>query len=122
MDIMKLKGQLGQDTIEEMDMMDDAQLHKVVVEAESAMKQAKEELEANPKYQEAKENVKALSQGKRDLDKRQKGKIQYALSRLTEIGKLGSVDKMAWETTRMKFWLAKEEKERERKLKEAAKK
>jgi hypothetical protein len=50
-----------------------------VVQAEQAMKEASEELEANPKYQELKESLKALSEGKKEVNKRQKAIIAYAL-------------------------------------------
>lgn len=103
MDMFKLKGTLGNDTIEEMDSMDDNELKTVIVQAETAMQEAKEELEGNENYQRAKADCSLLSSGKKEVDKRQKGKIQYALSRLTEIGKLGPFERMEFEKQRAQF-------------------
>lgn len=102
----KVAKALGRDTVEEMDAMDETELKKVVVEATSAMKQVKEELEANKDYQAAKYDVSAFSQGKREVDKRQKARVQYALDRIDGLGKL---DPMAYQEWRKQALKTKEE-------------
>ncbi len=75
---------LGIDTIKDMEGMGPEDLKRRVVEASEAMKTASEELEANPKYQAAKDDLKAMGEGKRSLDKRQKAVILVALSLLNK--------------------------------------
>lgn len=103
MDMFKIKGLLGNDTIEEMDHMNETELKDNITQASAAMKQVKEELEGNEKYQQAKQAVKDLGAGKRDVDKRQKGKVQYALHRLEELGKMGLPDRHSFERAALKF-------------------
>ena len=83
----KYEKALGKDTVNEMNSMSEEQLKQVIVQASSAMKQVKDELEASPEYQALKANLSALTQGKKDVDKRQKARIGYALVRLEEKGK-----------------------------------
>lgn len=73
---------LGTDTIKEMEAMSPETLKKRIVEASEAMADAADKLEANSNYQRLRDDLKALSQGKRDLDKRQKAVILVALSLL----------------------------------------
>lgn len=73
---------LGTDTVKEMEAMGPDDLKKRVVEANEAMRSASDELEANPNYDKLREDLKALTQGKRDLDKRQRAIILVALSLL----------------------------------------
>lgn len=80
----KIVKALGPDTVQELNALYQDKLPGVIVAAESSIKQATEELEANPKYQEIKESLKALSQGLREVKKRQNAIIQYALHRLEE--------------------------------------
>lgn len=87
---------LGRDTVDEMDTMDSEQLKKVIVDASSAMKEVKEELEANAEYQRAKSDLKHLSEGKREVDKRQKSRINYALSLMTRNAEMTPEDRHAW--------------------------
>lgn len=70
---------LGEEVVAEMEAMDEVTLRKRVVEANEAMRQVDEELEANEKYQECKENLKALTAGKKEVDKRQKAVIVLSL-------------------------------------------
>lgn len=86
MDRLKLIAKLGPQTVEEMDAMSADALKKVIVDASTAMKQAKEELEANPQYQALKESLKACTEGKRELDSRQKARIAYSIDLLKEKG------------------------------------
>jgi xanthine dehydrogenase molybdopterin-binding subunit B len=78
----KIVKTLGSDTIEELNAVYPNELPNKIVAAESAIKQAIEELEASSSYQRLKEDLKALSQGLREVKKRQNAIIQYALHRL----------------------------------------
>lgn len=79
MKIEKLEQKLGKATVAEMASLPSPELEQVIITAEKSMKLAKDELEANPKYQELKENLSALSQGLKEVNSRQRAKIQYAL-------------------------------------------
>lgn len=78
----KLQKALGKETVEELQALSIPDLKQRVVDANSAMKQVEEELEANPKYQELKENLKALREGKKEVNKRQRAIIKYSLHEL----------------------------------------
>ena len=99
LDVAKAVKGLGQDTVDEMDAMDPTELKQTIVSASSAMKEVKEELEANPKYQSLKADLNHLTQGKRDVDKRQKAKISYSLLRLEAFDVMTPADKSAWRKT-----------------------
>lgn len=75
----KLEKTLGADTIAEISAKSADDLKSLIVAAESAINQAVDELEANPHYQELKENLKALTAGLREVKKRQKAIIDYSL-------------------------------------------
>lgn len=85
--LSKIEKLLGVDTIKEMEAMPEESLRQVIVEANQAMKIVADELEANTKYQELKASLSALTAGKRDVNKRQKGRIAYALKLLADQGK-----------------------------------
>lgn len=96
MNLEKVAKQLGKNTVEEMDAMAEEALKKVIIEASSSMKQVKEELEANQNYQSAKADLANLSQGKKDVDRRQKARVNYALVRLEELGKMDGLARLEW--------------------------
>jgi hypothetical protein len=75
----KIEKVLGTDTVKELEALSSADLETRIVSANQAMQQAEDELEANPKYEELKENLKALSAAKRDVNKRQKSIIKLCL-------------------------------------------
>lgn len=75
----KIEKILGKEYIQELAPAPDDALKALIINAEYAIKQSIEELEANPKYQELKESLKALSEGLKDIKKRQNAIIQYAL-------------------------------------------
>lgn len=85
----KLKKKLGKATIEEMDAMDHVALKKVIVEANTSMKVCAEELEANPKYQQVKQDKSYLESGKREVNARQQARIAYSLYTLEQRGEQG---------------------------------
>lgn len=77
---------IGPDTVQEMDKMDESALRGVIVQAEMSMLEVKEELEGSSEYIKTKADLDFLSSAKKEVDKRQKAKIQYALHRLEERG------------------------------------
>lgn len=86
MNIDKVIEKLDEDTIEEMDRMGKEDLRKTIVQAEMSIKETKEELEVNREFQKARDSVKILSSGFREVKQRQGAKISYALHRLVEMG------------------------------------
>lgn len=70
---------LGVDTCREMEAMEVSALEELIVQSNASIKEAKDQLEANDKYQEVRAQVKALTGGFNDLKKRQSGKIAFAL-------------------------------------------
>lgn len=83
---MKLEKVLGQDLMSEMSGESTESLKARIVNANQAMETVKQELEANVKYQELKEQVKAATAGLRDVNKFQKAVIKHALSLLESRG------------------------------------
>ncbi len=88
MNLDKLTKKLGDDTVKEMDGLSDNELQRLIVDSEHSLKQAKEELDANEAYQQARADASLLSQGFREVKARQNAKIQYALHRLCEMGRV----------------------------------
>lgn len=79
MTLEKVIKALGEDTVKELEALSKEQLHNRIVAAETSMEEVAKDLEANLAYQEIKENKKALEAGKREVDKRQKAIIKFAL-------------------------------------------
>lgn len=77
---------LGDEVVNELSVLDKSGLKSRVTQACESMRIAYEELEANEKYQEFKENVKAVSAGKREVDKYQKAIIAVSLHMLETAG------------------------------------
>lgn len=75
------------ETIQELDAQDTDALKQSIVRADQSIKQASDELEANPKFQELKESLKAVSEGLREVKKRQNAIVQYSLHLIEEKGK-----------------------------------
>jgi hypothetical protein len=84
--LAKLQAALGKSTVEELTALSPADLKARITNAHKAIKTAKEELDKSPEYNEAKEDVRALSQGFRDLKKRQHQVSDYCLHLLDEKG------------------------------------
>lgn len=84
--LTKIERNLGKDTLAELEALSPDDLKTRIVAANSAIKQAVDELEANPQYTEIKENLKALSSGMREVKKRQNDIIQYSLSLIDDRG------------------------------------
>lgn len=76
----KIEKLLGLELLDELaDTHPDADLKDKLVKAEAAIESARAELEANPKFQALKDDLKALSEGMREVNKRQRAIIQYIL-------------------------------------------
>lgn len=86
--LSKIEKALGKDKISSLEALNVEELMGIIVSAESAMKEAIDLLEANPKYQELKESLKALSSSVGELKRYQKTVIEYSLHLLEEKGKL----------------------------------
>lgn len=75
---------LGQDTVTNLETTSVEGLKAQIVASEQAMETVQNELEANPQYQELKESLKALCEGKKEVNKRQKAIISFCLHLLDE--------------------------------------
>jgi len=73
------KNTLDNDTRDELMTLTPVELKQRIYLSNKAMQEVQEELEANPEYQALKENLKALSSGKREVFARQRAIIKYAL-------------------------------------------
>lgn len=62
------------------------ELQITISKSAGAIKEALDHLEANPKYQELKESLKAVSESLREIKKFQNAVIQYSLHLLEEKG------------------------------------
>lgn len=81
--LQRIQKILGE-TIQELDAAATESLKTSIVTADASIKQASDELEANPKFQEIKANLKAIGEGLREVKKRQNAIIQYSLHLLEE--------------------------------------
>jgi hypothetical protein len=77
---------IGEETKVEMDAMEETSLRNVIVQAQSAMSEVESQLDNNVEYQRILQLKSDMTQGKKEVDKRQKAKIAYALMRLEEVG------------------------------------
>jgi len=82
----KIVKALGE-TAKELETLGEVALKEKIAHAASSIKQAEEELEANPSYQEIKENLKALTEGMKEVRKRQSAIIHYCLHILEGAGR-----------------------------------
>jgi len=87
MKLEKILKVLDEDMLSELNNMNEAALKEQITKSEQSIKVTRDELEANPKFQELKENLKALRHGYSEVKTFQTAKIQYALIRLEEMGK-----------------------------------
>lgn len=80
----KIRNKIKKD-LEELDGMDETALRKVVADSEETVATATKQRDENEKYKKAKQAVKDLSGGLRDLKSFQNARKQYALHRLREL-------------------------------------
>ena len=81
--LTKIEKELGKDFLSELDKSD---LEASISNACASIKVAEDELEANPKYQDVKESMKAVKAGLGEVKKRQKAIIDYCVHLLEERG------------------------------------
>lgn len=84
--LSKIEKILGAEIMGVMESASVEGLKDFIVKAEFSIKEAISERDANPKYQEIKESLKALSSGLSEVKKHQNAAIQYALSLLEDKG------------------------------------
>lgn len=77
--INKMVALIGEEVIKDLEAMDKQALNQAIANANAAMAQVQEELDANTVYQELKASKTAAESGKREVNKRQKEIIAYAL-------------------------------------------
>jgi len=77
--IAKKIGSDAEEVLKELEAMDTADLNKRIAQANSAISDTKAELNENQAYIEAKENVKLLSSGFREVKARQNAIIAVAV-------------------------------------------
>ena len=76
----------GEDVLKELEAMTVPEINKRIAQANQAISETKEQLEANPKYVEAKNDVKLLSSGLREVKTRQNAIIAIAVKLRQEKG------------------------------------
>jgi hypothetical protein len=83
----KIEKILGADRMASLESGQVEELQVTISKAAGAIKEAQDELEANPKYQELKVLFKDVCQSMKDVRKFQNAVIQYCLSLIEDIGK-----------------------------------
>lgn len=76
----KIKKILGEERMQSLESGQVEELQVTVSNAAASIKLSQDELDANPKYQELKANLKAVSEAHREVKKFQNAIIQYSLS------------------------------------------
>lgn len=79
--VMKI---LGEQIVNETKTLSAQELKLVIVQAAQNIEEAREELEANPQYQKAKEDMTALKAGYSEVKKLNNARIQLAVAVLNE--------------------------------------
>lgn len=83
----KIEKILGKPWMGDMDALSRQELQASIAQAEGAIKSTSDELEANEEYQSRKQAVLDMSQGLKEVRKRQKAIVEYALHLIEESGK-----------------------------------
>ena len=84
--LKKLTKILGEDTINTLHAMSAEELETAIVLATQEVQNTKEELEANPKYIQVKEDKALLESGLKEVKKINNARIQVAVALLNERG------------------------------------
>lgn len=85
--LARIEKLLGKDALTILESASPESLDVTIAHACASIKEAADQLEANPKYQELKESLKACSAGLREVKAFQNAKIQYALHLAEEKGR-----------------------------------
>jgi hypothetical protein len=86
--LARIEKMLGKEQIEELTARGIEGLEAGIAASAGAIKESEDELEANPKFQELKESLKACSMALREVKAYQNAKIQFSLHLLEEKGKV----------------------------------
>lgn len=86
--LARIEKTLGKEIMEELSARGPEGLEASIAASAGAIKESEDALEANPKFLELKESLKACSEGLREVKKFQNAKIQYSLHLLEEKGKV----------------------------------
>ena len=86
MTLEKINKVLDSETLEELNALTHEEVKARLVQAEQAIKEAHDELEANPRYNDLKAGLKAVREGYTGVKTRQSAIIAFALLRLEEDG------------------------------------
>ena len=84
--LAKKIGDDGQEVLQDLEAMDLADLNKRIAQANQAISETKAELDDNEDYEKAKNDVKLLSSGFREVKKRQNAIIAVAVKLRKEKG------------------------------------
>jgi hypothetical protein len=84
--LQKIEKAVGPETMSELEALTVEGLKDRIAASEASINNAIRELEANPKFQELKESLKAISEGLREVKKRQRGVIDYSVSLIEDKG------------------------------------
>lgn len=84
--LQKIEKILGKDKMADLESEHVNELQISISNAAAAIKETQDQLEVNPKYQELKENLKAISAGFKDVKRFQNAVIQYSLSLIEDKG------------------------------------
>jgi replication initiation and membrane attachment protein DnaB len=82
----KLYKVLGEQAVNETRTLSAEQLEHMIVSCTQEIEEVKAELEANPKYQQLKEDLKAIKSGLSEVKKYNNARIQLAVVLLSERG------------------------------------
>ena len=85
--LAKIEGVLGKDKMQSLEGGQVEELQVTIANAAAAIRQAEDELEANPKYQALKDGLADVSAALKDCRKFQNAVIQYCLSLIEDKGK-----------------------------------
>ena len=77
--IAKAIGPDAEDVLKELESADTEELNKRVAQASQAISDTKEELNKNPEYMQAKDDIKLLSSGLKEVKQRQNAIIKICL-------------------------------------------
>jgi uncharacterized small protein (DUF1192 family) len=82
----RIEKALGTEVLVDLEALSLEDLKSRIAQADGSIKSTQDELEANPKYEELKESLKALSEGLREVRKRQNAVVTYCLHLIEEKG------------------------------------
>lgn len=91
---------LGRSVVEQMDAMTAEELKKLIVDASTRMKEVKDSLDANPKYQQIKSDKANMEAGKKAVDDNEKARIRYSLEIIQNVAKMSDIEKQLYELDR----------------------